>query len=122
MTRAVGYARVSKADKRKGKQQEAHSIEAQHQAIHRAAEYNGWKLLETYVDNGKSGTNTRRDGLQSALRVLSSGDADILVIAKYDRLSRNTVDFGTLINRSVKSTPAPPSVGTWPGSWRPTPS
>lgn len=100
--RAIGYARVSKADRRKGKQHEAHSIEAQRQAIRRAAEYNGWELLETCVDNGKSGTNTRRDGLQQALAMLKRGDADMLVIAKYDRLSRSTADFTSLIDQSVK--------------------
>ena len=51
--RAIGYARVSKADRRKGKQHEAHSIEAQRQAIRRAAEYNGWELLDVKTDNGK---------------------------------------------------------------------
>jgi DNA invertase Pin-like site-specific DNA recombinase len=102
--RAVGYARLSKSKRRKDGtvQADPYSIEHQRQAIARAAEYNGWDLVDVKVDNGKTGANTRRDGLQGALAVLGGGDADILVIARYDRLSRDHLDFGTLLKTAEK--------------------
>ncbi len=100
--RAVGYARVSKAEKDKGEEQERLSIEAQRQAIQRAVEYNGWTLVEVKIDNGKTGTNTRRDGFQEALAMLAGGEADMLIAARYDRLSRSTKDFIDLMETAVR--------------------
>jgi DNA invertase Pin-like site-specific DNA recombinase len=59
---AIGYVRVSKADRRKPKEEQRRSLDAQKAAIERAAAYNGWELLEVYEDLGKTGANTRRDG------------------------------------------------------------
>lgn len=102
--RAVGYARLSKPKRKKdgSVQTDPYSIEHQRQAIARAAEYNGWDLVDVLVDNGKTGANTRRDGLQDALALLGGGGADILVIARYDRLSRDHLDFGTLLRTAEK--------------------
>ncbi|WP_310964753.1 recombinase family protein [Nocardioides terrisoli] len=102
--RAVGYARLSKSKRHKDGsiQQDPCSIEAQRGAIERAAEFNGWDMLGMYVDNGKTGANTKRDGLRGALAVLSGGDADILVIARLDRLTRDTADFLDLVKLSTK--------------------
>jgi DNA invertase Pin-like site-specific DNA recombinase len=102
--RAVGYARLSKPKRNEDGtvNQDPYSIEVQRQAIKRAAEYNGWDLLDVHVDNGKTGAHTRRSGLQDALSVLGGGEADMLVIAKYDRLSRDHLDFGTLLKTAEK--------------------
>ena len=98
--RAIGYVRVSKADKKA--KAERLSLDAQTDAIRRAAVNNGWELLDVMEDNGKTGTNLRREGLDATLAMLKAKEADVLVVAKYDRLSRNTVEFGTLIQRSIK--------------------
>lgn len=100
--RAVGYVRVSKADKKKGREAERLSIEAQRLSIRKAAEYNGWDLIGIKVDDGKTGTNTRRDGYQEALVMLKDDAADMLVAARYDRLSRSTRDFIDLMETSVR--------------------
>jgi DNA invertase Pin-like site-specific DNA recombinase len=99
---AIGYVRVSKADRRKPKEEQRRSLDAQQAAIERAAAYNGWELLEVYEDLGKTGANTRRDGLQGALALLKRKQADMLIIGKHDRLSRDTRDWLDLLFDSSK--------------------
>jgi DNA invertase Pin-like site-specific DNA recombinase len=92
--RVVGYVRVSKAD---GQSDDRHSITAQCAAIEKASEYHAWQLVGIERDNGKTGAHTRRDGFQSALATLKRGDADMLVAARLDRLSRSISDFAGLL-------------------------
>lgn len=92
--KVIGYVRISKAD---GQADDKHSIDAQVRAIERAATYHGWDLIGVERDNGKSGANTRRDGYQRALARLKAGDADMLVAARLDRLSRSIADFAKLL-------------------------
>lgn len=107
--RAVGYVRLSKADRRRRGETEAdtvaaqkHSLEAQRTAIERAAEYNGWELVGIFEDNGKTGANIKREQFQAALHLVRTKQAEMLVVAKLDRLSRDTVDFGTLLKESER--------------------
>src|SRR5689334_9644130 len=102
--RAIGYVRLSKPQRNQDGTLKAdpYGLDAQREAIQRAAEYNGWDLIGTEVDNGKTGTNTRRDGYQAALSMLKAGDADMLVAARYDRLTRSTKDLIDLMELSVK--------------------
>lgn len=83
---AIGYARVSKPNKGRP---DSLSIEVQRAAIEAAAQANGWDLIDIKVDEGKSGSHTRREGLSEALSVVGAGQADMLIVAKFDRLSRD---------------------------------
>jgi DNA invertase Pin-like site-specific DNA recombinase len=103
--RAVGYVRLSKADRpRKGEsadeieRRQKASLVAQREAIERAVDRNDWTLDVLYEDAGKSGANTRREGFQDALRTMRRGD--VLVIAKFDRLSREVVTWYDLMQRA----------------------
>jgi DNA invertase Pin-like site-specific DNA recombinase len=49
-----------------------------------------------------SAKDLKRPGLQEPLRVLESGDASALVVAKLDRLSRSMIDFTALMGRALK--------------------
>lgn len=98
--KAVGYARVSKADTKA--KAERLSLDAQADAIRRAAEFNDWDLLAIHEDEGKTGANMRRDGLSEVRAMLKRGDADMLVIARHDRLSRDHLDFGGLLREADK--------------------
>jgi len=105
--RALGYIRLSKADRpRKGETPEdvaarqRASLVAQREAIEEAAARNGWDLAHIYADDGKTGANTNREGFQAALAAIRPGD--IFVVAKLDRLGRDVVDFGTLLKRSER--------------------
>jgi DNA invertase Pin-like site-specific DNA recombinase len=55
------------------------------------------RLLRIIRDEGASAGTLERPGLHLALSLLAAGRADGLVVAKLDRLSRSTVDFGLLL-------------------------
>ena len=92
----VGYVRVSteeQADSGAG-------LEAQRRTIRAAVAARGWTLSTVYEDAGKSGKGMAgRPGLQQALRAVRSHQADALVVAKLDRLSRSVLDFATVMDR-----------------------
>jgi DNA invertase Pin-like site-specific DNA recombinase len=95
--RAVGYTRVStaeQADSRAG-------LDAQERAIEKECQHRGWNLVAIHTDAGASGSSmNKRPALERALASLDAGEADTLVVAKLDRLSRSTLDFATLMERA----------------------
>jgi DNA invertase Pin-like site-specific DNA recombinase len=94
---AVGYLRVStdeQADSRAG-------LAAQRAAIELECDRRGWPLLALCEDAGISGkATTNRPALASVLGALAAGSADVLVVAKLDRLSRSLLDFAQLLHRA----------------------
>jgi DNA invertase Pin-like site-specific DNA recombinase len=91
--RMVGYLRVSTEEQA----QHGYGLDAQEHELRRAADFYGWELLELVRDEGLSGSTLERPGLQRALAMVAAGDADGLVVAKLDRLTRSVVDFGDLL-------------------------
>ena len=95
----VGYIRVSTAEQADS----GAGLEAQRAAIEAEALRRGWTLLRTFEDAGASGKSmTGRPGLQEALQAVERGDAQALVVAKLDRLSRSLLDFASLMERGRK--------------------
>jgi DNA invertase Pin-like site-specific DNA recombinase len=95
--RVVGYARVSTDEQTAS----GAGMAAQRDAIIREAERRGWHLLATHEDGGASGRSLNgRPGLSAALSAVAAGDADALVVAKLDRLSRSLVDAAGLLERA----------------------
>ncbi|TDP78316.1 DNA invertase Pin-like site-specific DNA recombinase [Brachybacterium sp. AG952] len=91
--RALGYIRVStteQADSGLG-------LEAQLLAIRTTAELRGWHLVDIVTDAGISGTRAKRPGLDTAKARMKAGEADLLVVAKLDRLSRSLLDGADLM-------------------------
>ena len=96
--RAVGYLRVSTTE-------QAHSgagLAAQRSAVEAEAARRGWVLVSVEVDTGSGKSLAGRAGLTAALHAVSTGQADVLVVAKLDRLSRSLVDFAGLLARAQK--------------------
>jgi DNA invertase Pin-like site-specific DNA recombinase len=93
MTRAIGYARVS--TERQG--ESGLGLDSQRRTIEAACEQRGWEHLETYVDVASGKSTDRRPHLRDARRLLAIGGAEVLVVAKLDRLSRSLVDFAGLM-------------------------
>jgi DNA invertase Pin-like site-specific DNA recombinase len=95
--RLIGYVRCStgeQADSGAG-------LEAQREAIGTAATHASWNLVRLIEDAGVSGKSMAgRPGLQAALEAVESGEADGIVVAKLDRLSRSLLDFASLMERS----------------------
>jgi site-specific DNA recombinase len=94
MTRAIGYIRVS-TDKQAD---QGHSLDAQRAKIEAYAMLYDLEMVE-YVVETASAKNTARHGLQDALRGLSDGRAEALVVVKLDRLTRSVVDLGLMVEK-----------------------
>jgi len=94
-TRVVGYVRVS-TDK-----QADHgiSLEAQTAKVKEYAQLYELELVEVIEDAGASGKTLDRPGLQRALLMLKRGEAEAIVVAKLDRLTRRVVNLGELVER-----------------------
>jgi DNA invertase Pin-like site-specific DNA recombinase len=103
LLRAVGYVRRSKTRRDRTGQPlpDQWGIAAQRNAIERRAEDKGWNLVDIKEDDGRSGATLARPGFLAALEQMSSGQADVLVAAKLDRLSRSTMDFLRLVERAM---------------------
>lgn len=96
--RALSYVRVSteeQADSRAG-------LDAQRAAITAALEARGWSLVAELADEGRSAKNMKRPALLDALARLDAGEADALVVAKLDRLSRSVLDFAAITERAKR--------------------
>ncbi|MHB8488471.1 MAG: recombinase family protein [Candidatus Dormibacteria bacterium] len=97
VVRAVGYARVSTEEQAES----GAGILAQVAVIEGEVERRGWDLVRMDVENAVSGKRmSNRPGLAGALASLTDGHADVLVVAKLDRLSRSMLDFCLLLDRA----------------------
>lgn len=90
--KVIGYVRKSIAENGNG-----HSLDAQEAAIRAEVERRGWTLVKVIPDDGYSGRDTHRPGLMEALGMIAAGEAEGVVAAKLDRISRSVIDFGTLL-------------------------
>lgn len=95
MSRAVGYARVSTEDQALT----GVSLPVQREKITAYASLYGLELISIEEDEGISAKTLERPGLKRALAMLDSGEAEGVIVAKLDRLSRSVRDWDTLISR-----------------------
>ena len=94
-TRTIAYIRVST-----DKQADAGvSLEAQQAKAQAYSALYDLQLVAVIVDAGESAKTLDRPGLTRALAMLAKGEADALLVAKLDRLTRSVVDLGALIDR-----------------------
>lgn len=91
--RVVGYVRVSTEEQAAS----GAGMAAQREAIRAEAERRGWTVVHVVEDGGWSAKDMRRPGIAHALAMLRDGEADTLVVAKLDRLSRSMLDFAQLV-------------------------
>lgn len=84
--KAVAYIRVST----EYQVEEGHSIAAQTNRIQGFCAAKGIDLVETFIDEGISGTvdPSERTGLSSAIQFIESGSASVLIVIKNDRVAR----------------------------------
>ncbi len=76
-------------------------MDAQKAILTAEAKQRGWDY-EVVADEGLSGKNLNRPGLQSALERLDAGRADFLLAVRIDRVSRSVADFAGLLDRAAK--------------------
>lgn len=93
--RVVAYCRVSTT----GQAESGLGLEAQRERIRAYAGLYGLEIIAWIDDAGFSGKTLDRPGLARARTLLVSGEAQGLIVAKLDRLSRSVRDLGELVER-----------------------
>ncbi len=97
--RAIGYSRVSTAEQ----SDSGAGLDAQRAIIEAEMLRRRWELVDIEVDAGFSAkTMTNRPALASALAHVEGKSADVLVVAKLDRLSRSVADFAALLDQAQR--------------------
>jgi DNA invertase Pin-like site-specific DNA recombinase len=85
------YLRLSKDDERVG---ESLSIENQRRILVKYVEEQGWKIYNTYIDNGISGTTFDRPGVQRMLDDAKNGRINLILCKDLSRFGRNYIQVG----------------------------
>lgn len=92
--RAINYARQS------AKKEESISIDVQWDANRNYAERRGYRIVETLKDPGVSGLKlAKRPGIRKAIEAVERGEADVILVYRWSRLSRRRVHQAALIDR-----------------------
>ena len=89
------YLRLSQEDLREG---DSLSIENQKLILTKYVEDKGWKLVSEYVDDGYTGTDFERPGVQKLLADAQSGKINIIVVKDLSRFGRNYIEVGRYID------------------------
>lgn len=97
--KVIGYTRISDSEQ----STDGLSLDTQRVVIQRYCEQRGWELIEIIEDDGYSGRNDDRPGLQRALGMLAKRRGqrpDAIVVARLDRLARSLANLVTYIDLS----------------------
>jgi len=89
----VGYIRVSTEEQART----GISLDAQEAKTRAYAEAKDLRLVEVVRDEGSSGKDLKRPGLQRLIEICTAGKVDAVVVVKLDRLSRRTRDLLRLV-------------------------
>jgi len=96
--KAVGYIRVSTEEQvRKGI-----SLEVQEDKVKKYADLHNLRLTEIIRDEGRSGKDLEREGMQKIISLCQERKANHLIVYKLDRLTRRTLDLLTLVEEIFK--------------------
>jgi len=96
--KVMGYVRVSTEEQAR----EGVSLKAQEDKIKKYADLHNLDLVEVIRDEGKSGKDLNREGIQKVITLCKDRSVDHLVVYKMDRLTRRTLDLLTLVEEVFK--------------------
>jgi DNA invertase Pin-like site-specific DNA recombinase len=96
--RVVGYVRVSTSEQGES----GAGLEAQRATIKAMCAARGWTLAAVHEDIASGKSRKQRPSLEAALEACERGDADGVVVAKLDRLSRSMLDFAQLLENAKR--------------------
>ena len=88
------YCRLSKDDDLQG---ESASISNQRELLTSVCKAQGWDVVDVYQDDGFTGLNMDRPGLQSLLADAKKGKINLVITKDLSRLGRNYLQTGHLI-------------------------
>ena len=88
------YCRLSKDDDLQG---ESASISNQRELLTSVCKAQGWNIAEVYQDDGFTGLNMDRPGLQKLLHDIELGRINLVITKDLSRLGRNYLQTGHLI-------------------------
>ena len=91
--RVVAYIRVSTLEQK----QLGVSLDTQRHKIEDYCKYKELTLKKIISDEGKSGKNLNRDGVQELIQLAESKQVDAVVVYKLDRLTRSTKNLLYLV-------------------------
>ena len=85
------YCRLSNDDERDG---ESVSIENQKLLLQNYVRQRGWNEYDTYIDDGYSGTNFDRPGVQRLIEDAKAKRINLILVKDLSRFGRNYIEFG----------------------------
>jgi len=85
------YCRLSNDDERDG---ESVSIENQKLLLQRYVREQGWNEIDVYIDDGYSGTNFQRPGVQRLIADAKAKRINVILVKDLSRFGRNYIEFG----------------------------
>ena len=94
--RAVLYVRLSRDSA------VSTSIAGQNADLYALAESEGWRVVATFEDNGKSG-GKQRDKAVAALAMIRNNEADVLAVYAYDRWSRMGIADSAEVIKAIEA-------------------
>ena len=95
--KAVFYARVSTEEEK-----QLNALGKQCDDLKECIINNNWEMVDSYIDEGKSGTTTKkRDEYKRLCDDLETDKFDIIVIKSQDRLMRNVMDWYIFVDKLV---------------------
>lgn len=99
MTRAIGYTRVSTNEQA----QSGLSLGAQRRKVEAQAIVSDLELVNVLEDPGASAASLQRTGMCELLAQINSGQVDMVIVSKLDRLTRNIGDLAGLLDSLSKA-------------------
>ncbi len=93
--RVIIYIRVSTSRQA----EEGFSIPQQRERLEKYCAAMDWDIANVYIDDGYTGGDMERPGLKSLINAVKTGDGDIVLVDKLDRLSRSQYDTLYLIQK-----------------------
>lgn len=97
----VAYIRVSTDEQANS----GAGLDAQRHAINAEAQRRGWTIVAEYADEGISGAKglSQRPGLAAAVTAVENTEAEGILAAKLDRISRSVADMAALMDRAHRN-------------------
>ena len=100
-TKTIKCAIYTRKSTEEGLEQDFNSLNAQREACEayiKSQQHEGWILIEKhYDDGGFSGGTLERPGVKELFKDIESGEVDIVVVYKVDRLTRSLMDFAKIV-------------------------